>query len=98
MKEITPELIIQIVADHFGITALDIASQKRNKEVVFPRQIVMYLCRSMTETPLQAIGKYLGGRDHTTIIHGYDKILSDMDKNESLRNTIEILKKKLSPQ
>lgn len=98
MKEVTPELIIQVVADHFGITPLDISSQKRNKEVVFPRQIVMYLCRSMTETPLQAIGKYLGGRDHTTIIHGYEKIGNDMEKNESLRNTIEILKKKINPQ
>ena len=53
-KEVTPELIIQVVADHFGITPLDISSQKRNKEVVFPRQIVMFLCRSMTDTPLQA--------------------------------------------
>ena len=97
-KEVTPELIIQVVADHFGITPLDISSQKRNKEVVFPRQIVMFLCRSMTDTPLQAIGKYLGGRDHTTIIHGYEKIGADMDKNESLRNTIEILKKKINPQ
>ena len=97
-KEVTPELIIQVVADHFGIPPLDISSQKRNKEVVFPRQIVMFLCRSMTDTPLQAIGKYLGGRDHTTIIHGYEKIGADMDKNESLRNTIEILKKKINPQ
>ena len=97
-KEVTPELIIQVGADHFGITPLDISSQKRNKEVVFPRQIVMFLCRSMTDTPLQAIGKYLGGRDHTTIIHGYEKIGADMDKNESLRNTIEILKKKINPQ
>ena len=98
MKEVTPELIIQVVADHFGITPLDISSQKRNKEIVFPRQIVMYLCRSMTDTPLQAIGKYLGGRDHTTIIHGHEKIGNDMEKNESLRNTIEILKKKINPQ
>ena len=97
-KEVTPELIIQVVADHFGITPLDSSSQKRNKGVVFPRQIVMFLCRSMTDTPLQAIGKYLGGRDHTTIIHGYEKIGADMDKNESLRNTIEILKKKINPQ
>lgn len=91
----TPELIIQVVSDHFGITPLDIASQKRTKDVVFPRQIAMYLCRTMTDTPLQTIGKYLGGRDHTTIIHGHDKILADMGKNESLRNTIEILKRRL---
>lgn len=52
----------------------------------------------MTGTPLQGIGKYLGDRDHTTIIHGAEKITADMEKNESLRNTIEVLKKKLSPQ
>lgn len=97
-REITPELIIQVVSDHFGITPLDISSQKRNKEVVYPRQIVMYLCRCMTAIPLQTIGKFLGGRDHTTIIHGAEKIGNDINKNESLRNTIDILKKKISPQ
>ena len=97
-REITPDLIIQVVSDHFGITPLDISSQKRTKEIVYPRQIVMYLCRNMTETPLQTIGRYLGGRDHTTIIHGFEKIAADINKDESLRNTIEILKKKINPQ
>ena len=97
-KEVTPESIIQVVCDHFGITPLDIASQKRSRDIVIPRQIVMYLCRDMTDTPLQTIGKYMGGRDHTTIIHGSEKIAHDIDKNESLRSTVEILKKKISPQ
>lgn len=97
-KEVTPELIIQVVADHFGITPLDISSQKRTKEVVFPRQIVMYLCQSMTDASLQVIGKYLGGRDHTTIIHGREKIAAELGTNENLSNTIDILKKKISPQ
>lgn len=97
-KEITPESIIQVVADHFGITPLDISSQKRNKEVVFPRQIVMYLCQDMTDASLQVIGKYLGGRDHTTIIHGREKIAAELKINENLSNTIDILKKKISPQ
>jgi chromosomal replication initiator protein len=97
-REVTPELVIQVVADHYGITPLDISSQKRNKEIVYPRQIVMYLCREMVGTPLQMIGKYLGGRDHTTIIHGIDKITAEMNKNDTLNNTIEILKKKISPQ
>lgn len=97
-REISPELIMQVVSDHFGITPLDIASQKRIRSVVFPRQIAMYLCRSMTAVPLQIIGKYMGGRDHTTIIHGAEKIAKDMEKNESLRSTIETLKKKLNPQ
>ncbi|CUX34367.1 Chromosomal replication initiator protein DnaA [Clostridium sp. C105KSO15] len=97
-REVTPELVIQVVADHYGITPLDISSQKRNKEIVYPRQIVMYLCREMVGTPLQMIGKYLGGRDHTTIIHGIDKITAEINKNDTLNNTIEILKKKISPQ
>ena len=57
-REVTPDLIIQIVSDHYGLTPLDISSQKRNKEIVYPRQIVMYLCRNMTDTPLQTIGRY----------------------------------------
>ena len=97
-REVTPELIIQIVAEHFGLTPQDIASQKRTKEIVYPRQIAMYLCRDMLATPLQTIGSFLGGRDHTTIIHGADKISSDLKKDETLKNTIDILKKKINPQ
>jgi chromosomal replication initiator protein len=73
-------------------------SAKRSKEIVYPRQIVMYLCRTMTETGLQNIGKALGGRDHTTILHGIKTISADLEKNPSLQNTIDILKKKISPQ
>ena len=97
-RKITSELIIQIVADHFGITTLDISSQKRNKEVAYPRQIAMYLCQNMTGDSLQLIGRYLGGRDHTTIIHGRDKIAKEIKKDSALANTIEILKKKINPQ
>ena len=97
-REVTPESIMQVVCDHFGITQLDIASQKRCCDIVIPRHIVMSFCRDMTDTPLQTIGKYMGGRDHTTIIHGAEKIAHDMEKNESLRSTVEILKKKISPQ
>ena len=97
-REVTPDLIIQIVAEHFGLTPQDIVSQKRTKEIVYPRQIAMYLCRDMLSTPLQTIGSHLGGRDHTTIIHGADKISADLKKDEVLKNTIDILKKKINPQ
>ena len=92
-KEVTP-----VVADHFNLTPLDIISQRRNKEIVYPRQIAMYLCRNMTDTGLQNIGKSLGGRDHTTILHGIDKIAADLEGNPTLQNTIDILKKKINPQ
>ncbi|MDD6211835.1 MAG: chromosomal replication initiator protein DnaA [Clostridiales bacterium] len=96
-REITPELIIEIVSEHFNLEPKDLISEKRTKEIVFPRQIVMYLCRDMTTIPLQQIGKCLGNRDHTTIIHGYEKISKELSKNDSLRNTIDILKKKINP-
>lgn len=97
-KEITPQLIINVVSEHFGINSLDIIGQKRSKELVFPRQIVMYLCGEMTTESLQNIGKALGGRDHTTIIHGTKKIATEIKNDENLKNTIEILKKKINPQ
>ena len=60
-REVTPQLIINVVSEHFGITPLDLIGQKRSKELVFPRQIVMYLCGDMTSESLQNIGKALGG-------------------------------------
>lgn len=96
-REITPELILQVVADHFNISPQDIASEKRTKDIAFPRQIAMYLCCSMTKASLQSIGKCLGKKDHTTVIHGRDKIAKELETNENLRNTIEILTKKLNP-
>ena len=96
-KEVTPELIITTVAEHFGITNLEIASQKKNKEIVFPRQLAMYLCRNMTDVPLKTIGEYLGGRDHTTIMHGIEKISTELRTNEQLKSTIDTLKKKIAP-
>ncbi len=72
-RQVTPDLIIKLVAEHFNITPADIISQKRNKELVYPRQIVMYLCRSMLDIPLQQVGGYLGKRDHSTVISGVKK-------------------------
>ena len=97
-KEVTPELIIQVVAEHFNISPSDLSSKKRNKEIVYPRQIAMYLCRTITETPLQSIGAYLGKKDHTTVIHAIEKITSEMNTKESTRNLIDILTKKINPQ
>ena len=74
VTEISPEMIIQVVSEHYKISPLDICSKKRNKEVVYPRQIAMYLCRTMTTCPLQSIGKYMGNRDHTTILHSINKV------------------------
>jgi len=94
-KEITPSLIIEVVAEHFGVSADDITSKKRNSEFVQPRQVVMYLCRQLTTTSYVAIGKMLGKKDHTTIIHGVNKIEDEIQSNDELRSKIEIIKKKI---
>ena len=96
-KEITPELIIEVVAEHFHIKPEDIISHRRSADIAFPRQIAMYLCRQMTQTPLEAIGKAMGNRDHTTVIYGADKIAKETVTNESTKNVVDILIKKLNP-
>ena len=95
-KEITTNLILDIVAEHFDVTSKDITSQKRNAEFVIPRQVYMYLCREIIETPLTNIAKTLGKKDHTTIIHGIKKIEEEMKYNEELKNKINIIKNILS--
>lgn len=97
MREVTPSLIINVVAEHFGITPDDIMSKKRNSELVQARQIVMYLCRDLTATSLAGIGKLLGKKDHTTVIHGVNKISDEIVNNEELKNKIDIIKKKIVP-
>ena len=97
IMDVVSEHIIQIVADHFNLTPLDIMSAKRSKEIVYPRQIVMYLCRNMTDTPLKSIGALLGGKDHASISHGVRKIENDLKTDEALNNTVNIIKKKINP-
>lgn len=96
-REITPELIIDIVAEHFNIKSEDILSQKRSADIVYPRQIAMYLCRQMTTNTVQSLGKAFGNRDHTTILHGADKINKMVISDENTKSTIDILIKKINP-
>ena len=96
-KIITPQYIIGIVAEHFNILPEDIVSRRRSSELVQPRQICMYLCRHMTEESLQSIAQALGKKDHTTVIHGIDKITYEITVNEELKNRIDIITKKINP-
>ena len=96
-KEITPALIINVVAEHFGVRPEDITSKKRNSEFVLPRQVVMYLCRELLDSSLVSIGKLLGKKDHTTVIHGVNKITAEVQTNEELKNKVDIIIKKINP-
>ena len=96
-REITPQLVIEVVTEHFNISLDQMISKNRSNEIARPRQIAMYLCKTMTDIPLDSIGSLLGGRDHSTIIHGIKKIADEYDSNEQTRNLIETIKKKINP-
>ena len=96
-KEITPQLIIEVVSEHFQISLDQMISKNRSSDIAKPRQIAMYLCKNMTDIPLDTIGSLLGGRDHSTIIHGIKKISEEYETNETTKSLIETIKKKINP-
>ena len=73
-RQITIESIQEAVASYFSVTVTDLISKRRTRQIAFPRQIAMYLSRELTELSLPMIGDTFGGRDHTTVLHAYDKI------------------------
>ena len=95
-REITADVIIEIVAEHYNLNRSELASPTKKKNIAYPRQIAMYLCREMTDVPLVTVGELLGGRDHSTVIHGCDRISTDSRTNEQLQSTIENLRKKIA--
>ncbi len=96
-REITPQTIIEVVADHYQISMDQMTGKNRSSAIAKPRQIAMYLCKQMTDNPLDAIGALLGGRDHSTIIHGAKKIEDDIEKDPVLKQQIETIMKKINP-
>jgi len=95
-KEITPIYILSEVCDAYNISIEEVTSKKRNAELVEPRQVVMYLCRHLTECSLADIGKILGKKDHTTIIHGVNKIETEMASNEDLSIKVNNIKNRIT--
>lgn len=97
-KTITVEDIVNITADHFGINQNDIYSNNRSRNFAYPRQIVMYLSRQLTTKSATDIASILGGRDHSTVLHGINKITEDVQTNkDDINTTIDTLIKKINP-
>ena len=90
-KEITIEVIQEIVSQYYKVSLEDLLGKKRTRTLAFPRQIAMYLCRELTDTSLPQIGELFGGRDHTTVIHAYEKISSERKESSKLDETINKL-------
>ena len=85
---LTVEYVQKIVANYFGISTEDISSKKRSQNIVYPRQIAMYLCRKLLNISLPKIGRGFGGRDHSTVIHGCDKIAELIETDPQVRSTV----------
>ncbi len=102
VKDKTPQIsslvLLDTVASHFSIKTTALKGPKRDRPVARPRQIVMYLCKTELGLTLKDIGGLLGGRDHTTVMHGVNTITQELSTNDILRSAVEGIKKELWPQ
>ena len=92
---LTPELIQQVVAEYYNIRVEDIQGSKKPKNIAFPRQVSMYLCRKLLDISLPKIGESFGGRDHTTVIYAISKIEKQLESDEGLQKTVHALEKEI---
>ncbi|MGN0194108.1 MAG: chromosomal replication initiator protein DnaA [Pseudoramibacter sp.] len=93
--EINADYIKEITAKYFNTTVEDMNSKRRTKAITTPRQVAMYLCREMTTMSLPAIGEAFGGRDHSTVIHGCQKISENIQKNTDFKNLVLRIKSEI---
>jgi chromosomal replication initiator protein len=87
-RQVTPERIAKAVSDYYGVGMEALKGQKREKSIVVPRQIAMFLMREETDVSLLRIGAELGGRDHSTVLHACDKINREMQVNDEMRREV----------
>ena len=94
-RMITVDLIKRVISEYYSIKIEDFKSKKRTRAIAFPRQVAMYLTRELTDLSLPKIGEEFGGRDHTTVLHAYDKISAEIKTDESLKLAIDEIQKRL---
>ena len=94
-KVITAALVMETVSSYFNLRPEEFRAKKRTRAVAFPRQIAMYLTRELTELSLPQIGEFFGGRDHTTVLHAYEKISNEMKEDHTLKVAIDEITSRL---
>lgn len=94
-KKTSPQTVLKSVSDFYGIPLNDLARRSRKKEIVHPRQVAMYLLREETKYSFPEIGQKLGGRDHSTVIHAYEKIKNEEANNENIKQEIILIKERI---
>ena len=92
-KVISSDYIMETVAKYFDINKNDLSSNKRSNDIAFPRQIAMYLCRTVINMPFETIGKEFGKRDHSTVMHAYKKIDQQVRENSDTKLLVNSIKK-----
>ena len=92
---ITCEDVMRVVSSYYNVTPEDLKGPRRNREITIPRQIAMYLCRELTDNSMSRIGDAMGGRDHTTVLHGCDKVAEDLRTSESLGALLDDIRHRL---
>ena len=94
-KALTIEYVQKTVCEYFGLKLQDIKAKKRTRDIAFPRQVAMYLCKHLTDSSLSEIGKNFGGKDHSTVIHACKLIAERKDNDEEFEGKIDYLTKKI---
>ncbi len=94
-KNLQSDDIFKVIVDYYGVTKEDLVKKGRKKEIAHPRQVMMYLLRSELQTPFSTIGELLGGRDHTTALHAFEKIDTGRETNLRLKEELSVLKERL---
>jgi chromosomal replication initiator protein len=95
VQQVTIERIQELVSDRFGVTLDELCGEKRSQNIVFPRQVAMYLSRELTDASLPKIGRQFGGRDHTTVIHATTKIAGKIREDRDVYNLVQELTKRI---
>lgn len=95
-KPLSIDRIQQVVGSHYDVRLSELKSSKRSRQIAYPRQVAMYLCRELTAASLEDVGDAFGGRDHTTVMHAYRKIALERERDISMQQTIDLLIQALS--
>lgn len=94
-RKITIDLIQRATAEYYDVSVSDMRVKRRSKTIAFPRQVAMYLVRELTDHSLPEIGQYFGGRDHTTVLHAYNKVLKEVEKDPGTKKAVDHIKNSL---
>ena len=94
-RHLTCEDVMRTVASYYNVTPEDLKGPRRNREIATPRQVAMYLCRELTDSSMSRIGDAMGGRDHTTILHGCDKVSEDIRTSDAFASLVDDLRHQL---